>query len=59
VDSFPDTRTLTDQELVQLIDVLTDEEQESEYLRGVAQRKVRLLRGELARRSGSADDGLS
>jgi anti-sigma-K factor RsiG len=59
VDSFPDPRKLSKQELAELIDVLTRDEQETEYLRGVARRKVRLFRAELARRSGSADDGLS
>jgi hypothetical protein len=56
VDSFPDPRTLTDQELVELIDVLTRDKQETDYLRGVAQRKVAILRDELIRRSGSGDN---
>jgi hypothetical protein len=47
---------LTDQQLVDLIDVLAGEKQETDYLRGVAERKVRVLRAELARRSDSADD---
>ncbi len=59
VDSVPDPRILTDQQLVELIDVLTHDEQESEYLRDVTERKVQILRAELTRRSGSADDGLS
>ena len=56
MDSFPDPRTLTDQELVDLIDALSHEEQQTDYLGVVAQRKVTVLREELARRSGSADD---
>jgi hypothetical protein len=55
VDSFPDPRAMTDQQLLDLINVLTDEEQETEYLRGVAQRKVLILRAELTRRSGGDD----
>jgi hypothetical protein len=46
---------MTDHQLVELIDVLTNEEQETQYLRGVAGRKVLILRAELARRS-SGDD---
>jgi RsiG-like len=58
MDSFPDPRTLTDQKLVELIDALTRDNQETEYLRGVAERKVQVLRAELARRSGrEGDDG--
>jgi hypothetical protein len=52
VDSFPDPDAMTDHQLVKFIDVLTHEEQESEYLRGVAERKVLILRAELARRAG-------
>lgn len=54
MDSFPDPRMLTDQQLVELIEVLTRQEQSTEYLRGVARRKVRVLKGELARRSATA-----
>ena len=39
MDSFPDPRTLTDQQLVELIDLLTREKHDTEYLRVVAQRK--------------------
>ena len=46
---------MTPRELVELIDALTDEEQETEYLRGVSERKVLILRAELARRSGDDD----
>lgn len=59
VDSFPDPRSLTDQQLVELIHVLTRDEQGTEYLRGIAERKVRLLRAELTRRSAIADDDLA
>jgi hypothetical protein len=48
---------MTDHQLVEFIDVLTHEEQESEYLRGVAERKVLILRAELARRAGGNDQG--
>jgi hypothetical protein len=58
LDSFPDPRTLSDEQLVDLIDELTREDQGTEYLRGVAQRKVQILRAELRRRSGSAGDDL-
>jgi hypothetical protein len=46
---------MTDHQLVELIDFLTLEEQKSEYLRGVVERKVLILRAELARRSDGAD----
>jgi hypothetical protein len=39
VDFFPDPRELTDSQLVELIDELTRDEPETEYLRGVADRK--------------------
>jgi hypothetical protein len=47
---------LTEQQLVELIDVLSHEEEDTEYLRGVARRKVLVLRAELARRSDGVDD---
>jgi len=56
LDSFPDPHELTDQQLVDLIDVLAHEDHATEYRRGVAQRKVELLRAELTRRFGSPDD---
>jgi hypothetical protein len=59
VDSFPDSRTLTDQQLVDFINVLTNEEHASDYLRSVAHGKIRVLRAELDRRSGEVGDGLS
>ena len=59
VDSFPDPRALPDQQLVELIHVLTRDEQQTEYLRGVAARKVLLLRAELTRRSDTVDHDLS
>jgi hypothetical protein len=46
---------MTDRQLIEVIDVLSYEEQETEYLRGVAERKVLILRAELARRSGGDD----
>ncbi len=55
VDSVPDPREMTDHQLVELINVLTDEEQETEYLRTVAERKVLILRDELTRRSAGDD----
>ena len=56
MDSFPDPRELTDDQLVKLIGALTRAEPETEYLRGVARRKVEILRTELIRRSDSAED---
>lgn len=55
VDGFPDPREMTDHQLVDLIDALTRDDQDSEYLRGVAERKVLILRDELARRFGGDD----
>ncbi len=46
---------MTNHQLVELIDALTNDGQTTEYLRGVAERKVRILRAELARRSGGDD----
>jgi hypothetical protein len=58
LDSFPDPHTLSDEQLAELIDVLTRDDQENEHLRGVTQRKVQILRAELIRRSGRTDDDL-
>ncbi|MGZ4285467.1 MAG: hypothetical protein ACXVHB_14930 [Solirubrobacteraceae bacterium] len=47
---------MSDEQLVDLIDELTTQDQETAYLRDVAERKVVVLRAELTRRSSSADD---
>lgn len=56
MDSFPDPSELTDQQLVEFIDRLSHGEHETDYLRGVAERKVEILRAELVQRSGGSDD---
>ena len=56
MDSFPDPRELTDQQLLELIDRLSRGDEETDYLRGVAERKVKILRAELIQRSGRSDD---
>ena len=56
MDSFPDPRGLTDQQLLELIDRLSRGDEQTDYLRGVAERKVKILRAELIHRSGLSDD---
>lgn len=56
MDSFPDPRELTDQQLVELVDRLSHGDEETDYLRGVAEQKVKILRAELIKRSGRSDD---
>jgi hypothetical protein len=46
---------MTDHQLVELIDRLTYDEPETEYLRGVSERKVLILHAELVRRSEGDD----
>ena len=56
MDTFPDPRELTDQQLVEFIDRLSRGDQETDYLRAVAARKVKILRAEVIERSGRSDD---
>ena len=49
-DTFPDLGALSDQELKQLIDDLTVEEQEVSYRRRILHGKIDILRAELVNR---------
>ena len=49
-DTFPDLSTLTDQELKDLIQQLSDEEQEVSYRRRLLHGKIDILRAELVNR---------
>jgi hypothetical protein len=59
-ETFPDIGSLSDEELKELIDELTDEEREVSYRRRVLHGKIDILRAELVNRlktkreSGSA-----
>ena len=50
VEPFPDLQTLSDDDLKQLIDELTKEEQEVSYRRRILHGKIDLLRAELQAR---------
>jgi hypothetical protein len=49
-DTFPDLSTLTDQELKDLIQQLSEEEQEVSYRRRLLHGKIDILRAELVNR---------
>jgi hypothetical protein len=49
-DTFPDLGSLSDQELKELIDKLTEEENEISYKRRVLHGKIDILRAELVNR---------
>ncbi len=49
-DTFPDLGALTDQELKDLIQALTEEEQEVSYRRRILHGKIDILRAELVNR---------
>jgi hypothetical protein len=49
-DTFPDVSSMSDQELKQLIDQLTDEEREVSYRRRLLHGKIDILRAELVNR---------
>ena len=49
-DTFPDLSTLTDQELKDLIQQLSDEEREVSYRRRLLHGKIDILRAELVNR---------
>jgi hypothetical protein len=50
MDTFPDLGSLADQELKDLIQQLTDEEQEVSYKRRILHGKIDILRAELVNR---------
>ena len=50
MDTFPDLGSLSDQELKDLIQQLTDEEQEVSYRRRILHGKIDILRAELVDR---------
>ena len=50
MDTFPDLASLSDQELKDLIQQLTDEEQEVSYRRRILHGKIDILRAELLAR---------
>ena len=50
MDTFPDLGALTDQELKDLIQELTEEEQEISYRRRILHGKIDILRAELVAR---------
>jgi hypothetical protein len=49
-DTFPDVSSMSDQELKELIDRLTDEEREVSYRRRLLHGKIDILRAELVNR---------
>ena len=49
-DTFPDIASLSDQELKDLIESLTEEEQEISYKRRILHGKIDILRAELVNR---------
>jgi hypothetical protein len=49
-ETFPDVSSMSDQELKQLIDQLTDEEREVSYRRRLLHGKIDILRAELVNR---------
>ena len=57
MDTFPDLGSLSDQELKDLIQQLTDEEQEVSYRRRILHGKIDILRAELVNRLRRKHDG--
>jgi hypothetical protein len=57
MDTFPDLGALSDQELRQLIDQLTAEEQEVSYRRRIYHGKIDILRAELVNRLRKKHEG--
>src|SRR3954467_9317170 len=55
MDTFPDLGSLSDQELKDLIQQLTDEEQEVSYRRRILHGKIDILRAELVNRLRKTD----
>jgi hypothetical protein len=56
MDTFPDLGSLTDQELKELIQQLTDEEMEISYRRRILHGKIDILRAELVNRLRKKDE---
>ena len=56
-DTFPDLGTLTDQELKELIQQLSQEEQEVSYRRRLLHGKIDILRAELVNRLRNKHEG--
>src|ERR687883_211157 len=57
MDTFPDLGSLSDQELKDLIQQLTDEEQEVSYRRWILHRKIDIFRAELVNRLRKKHEG--
>ena len=57
LDTFPDLGSLSDQELKDLIQQLTDEEQEVSYRRRILHGKIDILRAELVNRLRKKHEG--
>ena len=56
-DTFPDLGSLSDEELKELIDSLTEEENEISYRRRVLHGKIDILRAELVNRLRKKHEG--
>ncbi len=57
LDTFPDLGSLADEELKDLIQQLTDEEQEVSYRRRILHGKIDILRAELVNRLRKKHEG--
>ena len=57
MDTFPDLGALSDEELKELIDQLTTEEQEVSYQRRILHGKIDILRAELVNRLRKKHEG--
>ena len=57
METFPDLGALTDQELKELIQQLTEEEQELSYRRRILHGKIDILRAELVNRLRNRHEG--
>jgi hypothetical protein len=57
MDTFPDLGSLSDPELKELIQQLTDEEQEVSYRRRILHGKIDILRAELVNRLRKKHEG--
>ncbi len=57
MDTFPDLGTLSDEELKDLIQQLTDEESEVSYRRRILHGKIDILRAELVNRLRKKHEG--
>lgn len=56
MDTFPDLGSLTDQELKELIEQLTEDEMEISYKRRILHGKIDILRAELVNRLRKKDE---